>query len=240
MVNRASLAGVPGDRGAGSVAARAGRAPGVVPMGDAVPRAGARRRHDADLRDRSRAAVVGGPPGLPLGGLLLPQMIARADLRVGSAFERVPSSEARSEHAPGSNPLHDEHVQLTVQERDRHLEPHADRMHRPGALEQHRPTMRQPLTPEETLHALAVRLGNIGHPPSARADEDRSPHRARPYLALSTVPAYRSELGRSDGDLGTGFAPTTPRGPGGSRSGSGWLRRKRNTPVAVSTTASSA
>src|SRR5439155_10222599 len=141
-------AGVPGDSGAGSVATRAGGAPRLVPMDAPDPRSRARRGLDADLRPGSLAVLVIGPPILPLGGPLPPQPVTGADLGIGSALERVPSAEARSEHATGRDGLHDHDVQLTVQERDRDGESHPDRMYRRGALEQDRTTSRQPPAPE--------------------------------------------------------------------------------------------
>ena len=93
-----------------------------------------------------------GPIGLPRLSLLEPVTHPYVDAR--RALEHVPGVPAGEHEAARRHSDHAEHLESSIEQRDGDLAPHAERVHRPRAFEQHRLVQgksRPPAQPETTL-----------------------------------------------------------------------------------------
>jgi hypothetical protein len=69
----------------------------------------------------------------PLGG---EELVADADVYVRTAFEHVADPSAWEEEPPARQPADGEDAHVPIEQRDRDVEPHAERVDRARAIEQ--------------------------------------------------------------------------------------------------------
>jgi hypothetical protein len=83
--------------------------------------------------------------------------VAGAEVDVRTALEHVPNTPAWKQEPSGRQSAGRQDAQVPVEQRDRDLGSHPDRVDRTRALEQQRSTRREALTPEQPPHPFATR-----------------------------------------------------------------------------------
>ncbi len=121
-----------------------------------------------------------------------PKPVARSDVGVGLELQNVTHGSAWEQDAPGPQPPYGEDAQVAVEERDRELEAHPERVNGPRSPEQQRVTRGEVIPSEQPAHPFRARRRNLDvelQTPGSGARTYLSPH------GVLGVPAFRWRLG---------------------------------------------
>jgi len=128
-------------------------------------------------RPGGSAGKYSGRPSAPSAGPDDPEPVTGLQVHAFGALEDVTGAEPGEQEPAGSNGPHGPDDELTVQQRHRDREAHAEGVDRPRSFEQQRLVGGEARVAEEPARALEMRPGNVHSEPQApRPDDDEPIH----------------------------------------------------------------